>query len=243
MRSTVKRSIFAASLSLLFFIPVAPALPQNNQTNRVGTVVSTEKGGRYVYAEIEINGETIWCAAPAVELSPGDKVVTSAGLPMKDFYSKTLDRTFDMVYFVGALKKEGAEAAQPLSTTLPADHPPIHQALSKQQPVEFNYDTLERPDGGKTVAEIHAEQKNLAGKVVVVRGIAVKVANGIMGKNWVHLRDGTGDRGSDDLTITTKAKVKVGETVTLRGAVATNRDFGFGYKYDVLLEDAVAETK
>ena len=78
----------------------------------------------------------------------------------------------------------------------------------------------------------------LSGKTVSVRGKVVKFSPKIMGKNWVHLKDGTGESGSDDLTITTAASVKVGDTVLVRGVVATDKDFGFGYRYELLVEDA-----
>jgi hypothetical protein len=102
----------------------------------------------------------------------------------------------------------------------------------------MDFSNMERPDGGKTVAEIYQQQETLAGTSVLVRGKAVKVANNILGKNWIHLRDGSGEAGSNDLTVTTQATVAVGESVTVRGTLSLNRDFGAGYKYDVLLEDA-----
>jgi hypothetical protein len=83
----------------------------------------------------------------------------------------------------------------------------------------------------------------LAGQTVAVRGIAVKVSNAIMGKNWVHLQDGSGDAGSNDLTVTATNKVEVGAIITASGTLATNLDFGYGYTYAVLLEDAAIETK
>jgi hypothetical protein len=66
----------------------------------------------------------------------------------------------------------------------------------------------------------------------------VKFISGIMGKNWLHLRDGTGAPGSDDLTVTTDATVETGSTVVVRGTVTTDRDFGAGYKYELIIEDA-----
>jgi hypothetical protein len=73
---------------------------------------------------------------------------------------------------------------------------------------------------------------------VVVRAKVVKYNPQIMGKNWLHLEDGTGKAGSNDLTVTTNGEAKVGDTVLVTGVVTTNKDFGAGYKYDVILEDA-----
>ena len=84
----------------------------------------------------------------------------------------------------------------------------------------------------------YAAKDQLAGKTIRVRGKAVKVSNAIMGKNWIHLRDGSGKAGSNDLTLTTPATVLPGQLIVAEGTLARNRDFGFGYKYDILIEDA-----
>jgi hypothetical protein len=96
-----------------------------------------------------------------------------------------------------------------------------------------------RAEGGKTVAEVFAEKDSLAGKPVTLRGKVVKSNIGIMGKNWIHVRDGSGSDGSNDLTVTTvSAQPNVGDTVVITGPVSVNKDFGMGYQYDVIVEDA-----
>jgi hypothetical protein len=221
------------------FMVTAQAEVDPAQAESFGTVVATENAGQYIYVQIDIEGEHIWFAAPASEYSLGEKVVAPpGGLPMKDFYSETLDRTFDMVYFVGKISHVNA----PKEEALPPGHPPIDEAKIPTLD-EIDLSGIERPEGGKTVAEIHEQQDALAGKPVLVRGKAVKVANGILGKNWIHLRDGSGEEGSNDLTLTTAGIVQVGETITARGTLVQDKDFGSGYKYDVLLEDADIQTK
>jgi len=78
---------------------------------------------------------------------------------------------------------------------------------------------------------------------VKVRGKIVKVARNIMGKNWIHIQDGTGsaDKGNFDLTVTTKASPQPGEVVTVTGKLTKEKDFGFGYHYAVIIEDAAVE--
>jgi hypothetical protein len=68
----------------------------------------------------------------------------------------------------------------------------------------------------------------------------VKYNAAILGKNWFHLQDGSGKTadGTNDLTITTEAAVAVGDIVTVTGTVAIDRDFGAGYTYALMLEDA-----
>ena len=86
--------------------------------------------------------------------------------------------------------------------------------------------------------EVYQEKDKLKGKRVMLRGKVVKYNEAIMGKNWLHLRDGTGKDPTDDLTVTTQAKAKVGDTVLVEGTVTLDKDLGAGYKYDVIIEDA-----
>ena len=71
-----------------------------------------------------------------------------------------------------------------------------------------------------------------------MRGKVVKFTPEIMGKNWIHLQDGTGAAGTSDLTVTTSASAKTGDTVTVKGILVVDKDFGYGYAYDVIIEDA-----
>jgi hypothetical protein len=113
---------------------------------------------------------------------------------------------------------------------LPKGHPPLGGGKATQKP-----EAIQKAVDGKTVAEIHAGKAKLKGKAITVRGRVVKYNGGILGKNWLHIEDGTGNA---DLVITTGAAAKVGDTVLINGKVSTDRDFGSGYKYDVIVEDA-----
>ena len=98
---------------------------------------------------------------------------------------------------------------------------------------------IAKADGGKTIAEVFAEKEQLAGQPVVIRAKVVKTNANIMGKNWLHIRDGSGGEGTNDLTVTTENAVPdVGATVLVTGPVVLNKDFGMGYQYDIILEDA-----
>ena len=99
---------------------------------------------------------------------------------------------------------------------------------------------VKKAEGGRTIAEIYADKTELAGEEVTLRGKVVKFLPQIMGKNWLHVRDGTGDAdaGTNDLTVTTASAAQVGDTVLITGKVLLDKDFGFGYKYDVLIEEA-----
>ena len=97
--------------------------------------------------------------------------------------------------------------------------------------------------GACTVSETFEKAGKLDKKTVVVRGKVVKVSRGIMGKNWVHLRDGSGDpgKGTNNLVVTTQDVPKVGEVVTAKGTLYKDKDFGAGYKYKVIVEEATVK--
>jgi hypothetical protein len=88
-----------------------------------------------------------------------------------------------------------------------------------------------------TIAKLYEAKQNYSGKVIKVKGQVIKFNSGIMGKNWIHLQDGSEYDGNYDLTITTDATVTVGQTVTFEGKIALDKDFGYGYSYSVLMED------
>lgn len=144
----------------------------------------------------------------------------------------------------GCAKKEGGDAAStaapaatpPAATTMPADHPTAKPAA------EVDLTGIAKADGGKTVAEVYAEAGALSGESVTVRGKVVKANGGIMGKDWLHLRDGSGTEETNDLTVTRTAAAgdlpKVGDLVLVTGKVALERDYGMGYDYPVMLEEA-----
>lgn len=92
---------------------------------------------------------------------------------------------------------------------------------------------------GRTVAEVYAERAALKDKPVVIHAKVVKVVAGVMGKNWVHLRDGSGSdtERTNDLVATSKDEPAVGDVVLAKGVVRTDVDLGSGYSYRVLIED------
>jgi hypothetical protein len=141
----------------------------------------------------------------------------------------------------GCAKKE--EAAAPAAAAAPEATTPTMPAgethPAPKAAAEVDLTGIAKAEGGKTVAEVFAEKDALAGKPVTFRGKVVKTNPDIMGKNWLHVRDGSGAEGTNDLTITTAGTLpNVGDTVVVTGNVTLNKDFGMGYAYDVLIEDA-----
>lgn len=94
----------------------------------------------------------------------------------------------------------------------------------------------------KTVAAINQEKASLAGQQVRLQGKVVKVNNGIMGRNFLHIQDGTGDQNTKDVTVTSKQTANVGDKVSITGKVTLDKDFGSGYAYPLLVEEASITT-
>jgi hypothetical protein len=209
---------------------------------------------RYTYVQIEVGGQPVWAATTHFPVAVGDGVTVFGGLPMANFHSKTLNRDFPVIYFSGRIVvTSGATAGAESTPLLPPGHPalpkaesvalpPNHPSLTGQPTAGAKVDLtgIARAEGGKTVQEINFDRAQLSGQSVTVRGKIVKYNAMVMGKNWLHIRDGSGsaDRKDNDLTITTAMPAKLGDTVVVIGRVATNRDFGSGYQYGVIIEDA-----
>jgi hypothetical protein len=210
-----------------------------------GKVLETMNAGGYTYVHVDNGTEKIWAAAPQFEAKVGEKVTVPEGMPMKDYESKTLNRKFDVVYFVGAIGKGDQMPAPPAapaggaataeSGQMPEGaHPKLDPAQAAKD-ANVTFTGIKKAD--KTVGEVFAGQAGLGGKEVAVRGKVVKFSAQIMGKNWVHVQDGTGQAGSNDLTVTTADNAKVGDTVLVTGKITLKKDFGMGYKYDLIIED------
>ena len=212
-----------------------------------GKVAETMDAGGYTYVLVDTGTNKVWAAAPQFPVKQGDAVAVPDAMPMMGFHSKTLNRDFDVVYFAGSIPVNGASAT---AVTLPPGHPEIGGGADGKLPAnhppvaggtgatKLDFTGLKPAEGGKTVEEIFATSEQLAGKPVKVRGKVVKYNADIMGRNWLHIQDGTGAVGDNDLLVTSADQAKVGNTVLVEGTVATNKDFGAGYKYRVMVEDA-----
>lgn len=189
---------------------------------RTGSVVTTMDSGLYTYLEVETQSGRYWAAAPKMTLAVGDQVDVAPGSEMKDFFSPSLNRTFPMIIFTSSVKVIGKSA------------PPAQSSPSKPPEAKGTAG----PAAGKTVEQIFADKDALKGKQVKVRGKVVKFNAGIMGKNFLHIQDGSGKDGANDLTVTSQQMAKVGDKVTVSGILETEKDFGAGYTYKVILENA-----
>ena len=201
-----------------------------------GKVIETMNTAGYTYVHVDTGKEKIWAAAPQCQVKVGDKVAVPNGAPMRNYFSKTLNRTFETVYFVGSIAVAGA--VPPAGMSVQDYHADLKGKTESPPPAAVNFSGIKKAAGGKTIAEIYAQKSTLANKPVSVRGKVVKINEQILDRNWVHIQDGTGGSGTNDLTLTTNDKAKVGETVLVSGTLVLDKDFGYGYKYAILIENA-----
>jgi hypothetical protein len=204
-----------------------------------GTVAETMNSGGYTYARLQAGKEDVWIAASEFPTKAGDRLTVPLEMPMQNFESKTLGRTFPLVYFVSRVTRDGlrvaGSGAEGASPTLMASHAPAHPPASVPTSVE----PVAPAPGGMPIADVWAKRAALAGRQVTVRGKVVKVNDQILGRNWIHLQDGSGSAagGTNDLTITTGEAVKVGDVITVTGVLAVEKDFGAGYAYGAIVEN------
>lgn len=204
-----------------------------------GTVVETMDAAGYTYVCVDNGSDKIWAAAPAFAVKVGDEVLVPEGMAMHNYHSQSLNRDFDVVYFVESVLNASTPSiatTSPAQMQMPEGHPPIS---SNSAPPEIDL-AVAKAEGGLTIGEIYAEKTDLSGKTVTLRGKVVKFSPQIMGTNWIHLQDGSGEQatGTHDLTVTSNVQVKVGDTLVASGALTLDKDFGYGYKYNLIMENA-----
>ena len=213
-----------------------PTHPYVESQTHKGKVITTMDSGRYTYIQFEEKGKRSWVACPKTTVHVDDMIEFARGLPMKDFHSKTLNRTFASILFVSYIKVEGSAATPGKPAALPKGHIPIGERVPREITVKPG--SIKKAEDGYTVMECYSMKDSLEGKIVRVRGKVVKFIPRIMGRNWLHIQDGTGKQGSDDLTVTSTDTANPGDVVLVSGKIAYNKDFGAGYLYPVIIEDA-----
>ena len=220
-----------------------------------GKVMQTLDASRYTYIRLDDGaGNETWAAVPQTKLEIGEQIELEGGIVMRNFNSKTLDRTFDSVIFAtGVIRAAGDKSAQTQAATM-AD-PDVNRSgiaahgITPQIPgsshatASFTQLKVEKSSAqnGFTVGEIFEKGASLNKQKVTVKGQVVKVNSDIMGRNWLHIQDGTGDpaKNTNDLVITSADIAEIGAIISVEGILAADKDFGSGYKYDVIVEDAV----
>lgn len=243
MRKKFVSARSAGLITLVFAaagLTAAQAAPQMGGASSAvqGKVLEARSVEGYTYLKLQTATGEVWAAVPTSAVKPGAQVVIGNPMVMKNFESRTLNRKFDRILFGEIVDPKMPAGAAPAPSAAASPHAGVAPA-AKPAVVLAPMAKASGPDA-RTVAEVNSGKATLKGRTVSVRGQVVKLNSGIMGKNWLHLQDGTGSAadGSNDVIVTSKETAAVGDVVTARGVVRTNVDLGMGYAYPVLVEDA-----
>ena len=244
----MKTVIISLALSSLVLMPVSGICKSDDKVTTTSTagglsesgvpsgdsgiVVETMNAGGYTYSNLKKNGITGWFASPAASVKVGQELSFTGCMPMLDFHSKALNRTFPTIKFCSAIKESADAELLNKKTT-------VSKVVAPTSDEKIAIQTVRGKDA-QTVADCFAKSTELDKKIVEVRGKVMKVSKGIMGMTWAHIQDGTGSptTNNNNLVVTMKEEPEVGSIITISGTLSKNRDFGSGYKYDVIVEQA-----
>ncbi len=183
----------------------------------------------YTYVLASDGEIKFWLATTKANLVEGRNYHFTNAMEMKDFTSEELGKTFDRIYFINKL----------IPGAITEPHNMSQDSKHGRQKMPEKADLKVSPaEGGVSIADLYENRSDYENKTVKVRGKVVKYSPDIMGRNWIHIQDGTGEIGSHDLTITTGDEIAVGEIGTFEGVLNLEKDFGSGYYYELILEDA-----
>ncbi|MCF6173361.1 MAG: hypothetical protein L3J44_06215 [Campylobacteraceae bacterium] len=206
-------------------------------TPHIGVVLESVNSGGYTYARVDDGGNIYWIAGPMSTITKGTAVSFIEQMVMVDFTSKSLDKKFESLMFVSAMVP--VDKAGKAIATQGHDHShEAHDSITKTDastPIKIAKNTK-----GYSIEEIFAKKDSLKDKKVKIDAQVVKVSKGIMGKDWIHLQDGSGAEGTNDIIATAVmgSTVQVGDKVTTDGVVKTDVDLGYGYKFSIIIDEA-----
>jgi len=207
----------------------------NPDASKLHTVVVNEilPTANYTYLNVTEGEKTFWIAVSSTNAEVGGTYFYVGGLFKNNFESKALNRVFDELYLVGNLvsSKHGEQAG-----TVTANNSEVKELAAKSEKIHIT-----PQKGSIKISEIVDNQKKYEGQTVQIDGECTKINIGIMGKNWIHLKDGSKD--DFDLVITSDEMIDVGSVVTIKAQVVLNKDFGAGYTYDLILENGAIVKK
>lgn len=250
---TIGRTFISAIfISILFSTLILPAQNKSKieekKTGEIGTkqkklivhrgiVISKFKSGNYIYVEFKDKDKSKWAAAYAVVAAKGDTIELINPMEMRDFYSKSLKRTFKSIFFKGVINAVGQKSNKPETGKIPGK---TILGMKKKADLKtvIKPGSVKKAEGGYSIAECFNLRSKLKNEIVMVRGIVVKVSSKILGKNWIHIQDGSGKPGENDITVTTGSDIKKGDIILVKGKIKYQKSIGQGYIFPAIIEDA-----
>ena len=225
----MKNIIYLAVLLFVFGLTACKKAEEPAKNVPAGThavkVLEALTASNYTILHVQESDKDYWMAAPQFNVQKGETLYYTQAMEMKNFEVKSIGRTFESILFVQTITNTASGQAVPASP---------HGSITNVQKENVSVEPLK---DGITIEKIYASKEKLAGKSVKVKGKVTKVNENIMGRNWIHIQDGTGTNETADMLITSNETVTVGQVIAVEGTVAVNKDFGAGYSYKVLIEN------
>lgn len=218
--------------------PAAEKAAQPAPVPLAGKVLETMDSGGYTYVYLQKkDGEKVWVATAATPAKVGSQMSFKGGTEMFNFESKSLKRKFDKIVFADA-----AVSDTPAKDATSYKGKSTSGGSKAAAATKDGKISVAKATGANayTVQEIFTNSAKLNKKKVVVKGKVVKVSSGIMGRNWIHIQDGTGNQAkkNHNLVCTSKETAEIDDIVTVSGILAKDKDFGGGYKYSAIVEES-----
>lgn len=188
---------------------------------------------KYLYLKVSEGDHQYWMATGPTEVETGAVYYYNEALIRADFESKEMQRVFDTIYLVTRIVPEAQ--VKNLKPVKSIASPPEETASSEESGM-MGQDGVQDATAVQ-IADVLNNPGAYQGQWVEVSGTCTKVNEGILNRNWIHLKDGSADE--KDFVITSAATVKPGDVVKMKAVVRMDKDFGAGYKYAVILEDGV----
>lgn len=209
---------------------------ENLHTVRVNETLPTKK---YIYMNVTEDGKDFWIATAKQDITIGGTYFYRGGLLKTNFESKEYNRMFDTIYLVtNIVKQDHGNNTGNLKADFTDNLEATNESnTSQKETIPTHTEAVVAHKGSIKIAELVANPKSFEGKTVQITGKVVKVNPNIMNRNWLHLQDGS--KNDFDLVVTTNTFVPEGKTITIKAKVSLDRDFGAGYRYDLILEEGV----
>lgn len=227
--------LFTLAIGIILILISCKSKPEQNSDENldpnIHKVVVEEvlQTKTYTYLRVTEKDTESWLAIAKKQVKEDDILYYEGGLKMTGFVSKELNKTFENIYFVDKISDRPALKSENQLTNSPG---------ANKQTKQIEGLSIQPEKDGITIAELFSKKDSYSGQTVTIKGQVIKYNSQIMGKNWVHIQDGTNNKDNYDLTLTTNEVVKIGDVVTFEGVISLNKDFGAGYSYEIIMENA-----
>lgn len=207
---------------------------ESSSAEGLHTVVVNEKlpAAKYIYLNVTEAGEQFWIAARNQEITIGNTYFYRNALLKTNFESKEYNRVFEKIYLISNLVSEDHRNN---SSAIKSNSSNQKEQPATKETIPTHTEKITPREGSISIAEIVANPQEYEGKTVQLTGKCVKINPNIMDRNWIHLQDGS--KNDYDFVITSNTFVPEGKIITISALVSLNRDFGAGYRYDLILEN------